>query len=158
LDTIFIGLSISFPYPTTVSGDRWALPIALIASPQGGDISVPESGINIGLFPWYKLISKDQFTLLAHGGVSYKSLKESGSPEVNQIRALAGLEAAFTGAMGGSPITLSITPVFSQTDGLADKTVLEITGTLPIAKNLAALIDYQDKAFRIGVMVGLATK
>ena len=141
-----------------VSGDRWALPVALIASPTGGDISIPESGINIGIFPWYKLINKDQFTLLAHGGVSYKSLKESGSPEINQIRALAGLEVAFTGSAGGSPITLSVTPVFSHTDNLADKTVIEITGVLPISKNLATLVDYRDNSFRIGVMVGLATK
>lgn len=140
-----------------ISGERWAFPLALIASPQGGDISVPESGINIGVFPWYALVDKTQFTLLLHGGVSYKSLKESGTPEVNQIRALAGLEAAFSGKEGGAPITISVTPVYSHTEGMGNKTVLELTGVLPISKNLAALIDYQESAFRIGIIVGLAT-
>lgn len=138
-----------------VSGDRWALPLALIASPTGGDILIPESGLNIGIFPWYKLISKDQFTLLAHGGVSYKSLKEEGSPEVNQVRALAGLEIAFAGKDGGAPITLSANPVYSHTEGLGNKTAMELTAILPLAKSLGILVDYQDNAFRVGVIVGV---
>lgn len=148
-----------------ISGDRWAVPLAVIATPTGGDVLIPESGINVGVFPWYSLISTtttevgSNFTLLLHGGLSYKSLKESGSPEINQIRALAGIEVAFTPKGGGAPTTLSVTPVYSHTDGLSDRTRLEATCVIPAAKNLAALIDYhQDNGFRIGIIVGVSTK
>lgn len=147
---------------TPIFGEKYAIPIAITVSPTGGSVLAPESGVNFGIYPYYKLISSPTTTFLVHGGLAFKSLENDGQEVLQQFKALAGLELAITGASGGAPFTLSVSPVYTNTSGtLGSKTFLEATAVLPIAKNIGALIDWQsgDKSiFKIGVIVNAAIK
>lgn len=146
---------------TPITGLKYAVPIVVTAS-TGGDILNPESGFNIGVYPYYKLLSNTNTTLLIHGGVGYKSLQQESADALNQIRALIGLELAVFPKSGGLPVTISATPVYTNTSGdLGNKTVFEVTGVIPVSKSLGALIDWQSGAtvgtgFRIGIIVNTA--
>lgn len=148
---------------TPISNEKYGIPIMVTASPSGGDILNPESGMNLGIYPYYILTSTSGMTLLAHGGVGYKSLQQE-TEALQQIRALIGLEVAFAGKAGGPPVTLSLTPVYTNTTGtLGNKTLLEATAVLPVAKNLGVLINWQNRStagsgFKIGVIVNSALK
>lgn len=148
---------------TPISSEKYGIPIIVTASPSGGDILNPESGINMGVYPYYILSSNSSMTLLAHGGIGYKSLQQEAEA-LQQIRALIGLEAAFAGKAGGPPVTLSITPVYTNTSGaLGNKTFLEATAVIPVSKSLGALVDWQSgsalsSGFRIGIIVNGALK
>lgn len=154
---VFTARVIYTPYFT----EKFALPIAITVSPSGSDVQNPDAGVNFGLYPYLKLISSGTTTLLAHGGVAFRTLQNEGEEAVQQFRALAGLEIAIAPKTGGAPITLSATPVFSNTSGsTGNSTHLEITGILPISKNLGALIDWSSSGigsgFRVGVIVNSA--
>lgn len=141
---------------TPILGDKYGIPIMVTASPSGGDVLNPESGMNLGIYPYYLLSSNSGFTLLAHGGVGYKSLQQE-TEALQQIRALLGLEVALTGKTGGPPVTFSLTPVYTNTSGvIGNKSFLEATFVLPIGKNLGVLADWQsgsNQTFRVGVIV-----
>lgn len=145
---------------TPIFGDNYGIPIVVTAG-SGGDILNPESGTNIGVYPYYVLTSTSGMTLLAHGGVGYKSLQQE-TEALQQIRALIGLEVAFAGKAGGPPVTLSLTPVYTNTSGtLGNKTFLEATTIIPVSKNLGALVDWTssgDQSFRIGIIVNAGLK
>lgn len=145
---------------TPIFGDKYGIPIVVTAG-SGGDILNPESGTNIGVYPYYVLTSTSGMTLLAHGGVGYKSLQQE-TEALQQIRALIGLEVAFAGKAGGPPVTFSLTPVYTNTSGtLGNKTFLEATTIIPVSKNLGALVDWTssgDQSFRIGIIVNAGLK
>lgn len=145
---------------TPIFGDKYGIPIVVTAG-SGGDVLNPESGTNIGVYPYYVLTSSSGMTLLAHGGVGYKSLQQE-TEALQQIRALIGLEVAFAGKAGGPPVTLSLTPVYTNTSGTTgNKTFLEATAIIPVSKNLGALVDWTssgDQSFRIGIIVNAGLK
>lgn len=145
---------------TPIAAEKYAIPVVVTAS-TGGDILNPESGFNVGVFPYYKLMSSASTTLLIHGGVAYKSLQQETAEALNQIRALIGLELAVFPKAGGLPVTVSATPVYTNTSGvLGSNTHMEVTAVIPVAKSLGALIDWQSgsigSGFRIGIIVNTA--
>lgn len=146
-----------------ISNERYAIPIGISVSSNGQNALSAESGYNFGVYPYYKLVRSSQTTLLAHGGVGYKVLENVDPGEsTQQIRAFAGLEAAFFSKEGGAPVTLSVTPVYTNTSGtLGNQTLLEVTGILPIAKNLGTLVEWRSGKglqpnFSIGVILSSA--
>lgn len=145
---------------TPILGDKYGVPIMVTAS-SGGEILNPESGMNLGVYPYYILSSNSSMTLLAHGGIGYKSLQQE-TEALQQIRALLGLEIALTGKTGGPPVTFSLTPVYTNTSGITgNKSFLEATFVLPIGKNLGVLADWQsgsNQTFKVGVIVNSALK
>lgn len=148
-----------------VAGPRFAIPVVGSVGLNSTDILNPDAGFNVGLFPWYKLSSSGNFTLIAHGGLNYKVITE-GVPEgvdaPQQIKVLGGLEAVFSPSGDGAATTLSVTPAyFFNTAGVDESTAaLEITGVLPIANGLGLLIESTTPfnndfkgGFRFGVIV-----
>ncbi len=146
---------------TPIADLKYAVPIVVTAS-TGGDILNPESGFNIGVYPYYKLLSNASTTLLVHGGVGYKSLQQESAEALNQIRALIGLELAVFPKTGGLPVTISATPVYVNTSGaLGSSNHMEVTAVVPVSKSLGALIDWSSAStagsgFRIGIIVNTA--
>lgn len=143
---------------TPVSTDKYAIPIVVAASPQGGNLSSGESGYNIGVYPYYKLFKSSTATLLAHGGVNYKVLDNPSQGASNQqIRALLGLEVGFTSKEGSAPITISATPIFTHTNnGIGKHSFFEITGVVPVGKGLGALVEWQSGgSLSSGVKIGI---
>lgn len=143
-----------------LSSEKYAVPIGISVSSNGQSVLSAESGYNFGIYPYYKLHQSAQATFLLHGALSYKVLEnDAQNGSLQQIRALAGLEAAFFAKDGGAPVTLSVTPVYTHTSGtLGSKTLLEVTGILPIAKNLGTLVEWRSGKglqpnFSIGVII-----
>jgi hypothetical protein len=142
-----------------IVAEKYAIPIVVTAS-NGKDPS--QSGYNMGVFPYYKLVQNSAFTLLAHGGVSYRSFSGESGADLQQIKALVGLEAAVFGVGGGLPFTVSISPIYTNTSGtIGSSTLLEITGVVPISKGLGALIEWQSGVLggiKGGIIVNVNTK
>jgi len=153
--------------PVVDVNGRYAIPIVVTASPSANSVLSAESGYNFGIYPYYR-ITKDpaaKTVLIAHGGVGYKVVDDPSGESLQQIRALAGLEVAFFQKEGSLPTTISATPVYTHTSGLIkSKTFIEVTGILPIARNLGALVEYQsatgefENTFRIGIIINTAVK
>lgn len=148
---------------TPVQGEDYAVPVVGSIGLGSGDLLNPESGINIGLYPYYKLIKDTKFLLIAHGGLGYKLITEgveAGEDAPQQIKLLGGLEAVFY-SEAGSPTTVSLTPVYLyHTRDLTESTgALEITGIIPVSSGLGILAEGQvpfksefDGTFRFGVV------
>lgn len=141
--------------------EKFGLPIVGEAAPTNTDLLVSSSGYNAGLYPYYVLKSGEKYDLVAHGGVGYKAVPgDSTTAPVNQLRALAGLEASFWGSgRSKSATVLSVTPVFTFNDGVDNRHFLEGTLIVPIGEFLGLLVETQipfngdDIAYRAGVIV-----
>lgn len=127
------------------AGDNWAFPVASSFGLNSDDLLNPESGFNVGVFPWY-LVTKNvdaQLKFIVHGGLNYKVITEGvgGSEAPQQFKAIGGIEAIFVGDDGQAPTTLSVTPVYYLNNVADDFGALEITGVLPVAPGLALLAE-----------------
>jgi len=150
---------------TPIVGEKYAVPIVGVAGLGSDNLSSSESGINFGVYPYYKLMESPKFALIGHGGVGYKVIAKgvlTGVEPPQQIRLLGGLEAAFFSENGTLPTTLSITPVYMYNTGAAvgNSSMLEVTGIMPISNGLGFLVDAQvpfDKGtkgiFRFGIII-----
>lgn len=128
------------------AGDNWAFPVASSFGLNSDDLLNPESGFNVGVFPWISLTKNAEtpLTFIVHGGINYKVITEGvddGSEAPQQFKALAGIEAIFAGPEGSGPTTLSVTPVYYLNNVADDFGALEITGVLPVAPGLALLAE-----------------
>lgn len=149
---------------TPVSGSNYAIPIVTSAGLGSDNLVDPESGFNIGVYPFYSVVSKTNFQLIIHGGVGYKVITngtdEGDDPQ--QIKLLGGLEVAFWPKDGGLPFTVSVAPtyLYHTQDNVDNTSLLQITGIIPIANGLGLLADVQvpldnlvSETFRFGVIV-----
>ena len=83
---------------TPIKGDRYAIPILGVGSLGSGDILNPNSGLNIGVFPYYVLSQKETYKLILHGGGNYKVITEgvsAGEDPASQVKLLGGLEIIY---------------------------------------------------------------
>jgi len=128
----------------------------------GGDQTLDQ--LELGIFPW-KIIhsnSENGFTVVAHGGVSYRVSPVEGTETSPQaVRLLAGAELAFPLSDNNLPATLSVTPVFETYNmDMGNTFGLESTFLMPIAPNLGIIgevyIPFKDQfqsIFNAGVVV-----
>lgn len=150
---------------TPVVGDKFAIPIVGSAGLGSSNILNPESGINVGIYPFYFLKGDDDLKVILHGGIGYKVIVdgvEQGAEAPQQIRLVGGIELAFYGANKDLPTTLSVTPayLYNTLSGAESTAALEIDGIIPIANGLGLLASGQipfnksfDGSFRFGVIV-----
>lgn len=125
------------------SGERFAIPALLNVGLNNPDSLSGESGVSLGVYPWYSLTTKENFSLILHGGVGYSILDKSGIDPQTQLRTLIALEAAIYGAGGGPPITLSVGPeyIWSIQDQTVGSLGLSITSVIPISTGLGILLE-----------------
>lgn len=148
-----------------VASDKYAVPIVGSIGLNSENLFDPESGLNLGVYPWYKISANERIALIAHGGFAYKVITEgvdTGEDAPQQMRILGGLEAVFFSSASGLPTTISVTPVYlnnTNTD-VSSGAILEVTGIIPIAKGLGLLADGvipfkkdQKGSFALGVIV-----
>jgi len=148
---------------TPILSEKYAVPIVLTASTDNGSLLSTESGVNVGVYPFYKLVNTATTAFLIHGGVGYKELLKNAPEPIKQVRALAAVEVSFFQKEGGVPVTISAGPIYTHSASIGGKTSLEITGVLPIAKNLGTLIEWNSgtgnpQAFKIGVIINTNVK
>lgn len=150
---------------TPAQGENFAIPIVGTAGLNSTDLFNPESGVNIGVYPYYIFSKSETLTLIAHGGMGYKVITkdvEVGDETPQQVRLVGGVEVALFPESGGLPTTLSVTPVYLINTGTnIDNTgVLEITGIVPVANGVGliaeGLVPFKDAlngSFRFGIIV-----
>lgn len=146
-----------------VAGERYAIPVVGSVGLGDDDIFNPESGINLGIYPYYKLTANGNFALIAHGGVGYKIIEAGvaeGEDAPQQLRVVGGLEAVFMPDNGSSPTTLSVTPMYLfNTNAVGNTGGIEITGVLPIAKGVGflaeGLLPFNSGEFNSGLRFGI---
>lgn len=147
------------------SGDRFSVPVVGRVGLGDADILTPGSGLNLGIFPYYKLTTNQSpFQIYAHGGLNYKVITSgvgTGDKAPQQIRALAGIEAVFTQPQSKGPTTLSITPVFMFNTNSVETSSngLEVSFVLPIGSGLGlfaeGLVPFNASDFNSGLRFGV---
>lgn len=148
-----------------IKGEKFAFPIVGSAGLMKGDLLNPESGVNLGVYPYFIVRQETSRTFLLHGGFGYKVMptSESNPIRTEQTRFLFGVEGAFWGADGaGLPTTLSITPgwVWNSNTPEPNTGFLEASMIFPLSQGLGILIngmfpfnDHYDGTVKIGVII-----
>jgi hypothetical protein len=153
---------------TVLSGEKYAIPVMANVGFNNLDSLDKDNGVNIGAYPWYSLINKGSATLLLHGGLNYHVIDKNDAGYIQEVRMLAGIEAAFYSKTGSPPTTLSIAPEYVINTGgnLSNTFALQFTGVLPIANGLGLLVESdvpldkttQGTGLKIGVIINNAIR
>lgn len=102
-----------------------------------------DKGISIGVYPYKIVSSKDDKTLVIHGGLAYKFLPlQDNTIKPQQTRIIAGAEYAFRVKDNTYPFTISVTPVYEfnkDVAGIGNVFLLETTAVYPISGGLGLL-------------------
>lgn len=145
---------------TLASGEdgSWAVPVVTTAGLGSTDILDPESGVNMGIYPYKVISDKERVDLVLHGGMGYKIVPDNEN-SFNQFSILGGIEAHLgdgiekqKGAVGASLKYLS------NSDDLVNSLALQIDGILPLGNNtglFAAFTHYFKKELDSTLRVGL---
>lgn len=130
---------------TPIKGDRYAIPILGVGSLGSDDILNPNSGLNIGIFPYYIASKSETLRVVLHGGLNYKTIVEgveAGVDPLQQFKFLGGVEFIYAKSKEALPITLSVTPSYLyHTDIVENSGALELTAVVPIAQGLGLLAE-----------------
>lgn len=135
------------------------IPIVGNIALNNDDLFARQSGINLGIFPYSILSSKNNRTIVVHGGLNYKLIPKSLTEETSetQFKILAGIEIALGESL---PTTFSITPFYGMHNVGEDSPGIEVTSILPLGNGLGLLANYQKwfkssftDSFQIGVIV-----
>lgn len=137
------------------SGDSWAFPIVGNVGLNNADSLSADDGVSIGVFPYYRLAGNSTLQLLLHGGLNYHILNLDEIGSANELRMLAGLEAALYPKDGGSPATLSVAPEYVINSTLGNQWGLNLTGVLPVANGLGLLLEGTVPFDNAGLSTGL---
>lgn len=122
-----------------IRGDNFGFPFMSNVGLNNPDSTSKYEGVSLGAFPYYYLLSDSYFRVVAHSGFSYRFV-EKADASINEFRFLVGLEAALYPKDGTSPMTFSVAPEVAINNGLSNWG-LGITGVIPIANGLGALIE-----------------
>lgn len=144
------------------SGANYGIPVMTNVALNQIDTLNDDTGVRIGVYPYYILANDGRFKLVGHSGFAYNILNKNDSDTKTQFRMLAGLEAAFYPNDNKSPFTLSVAPeyVMSVQDVTDNRWQLSVTGVLPVAPGLGLLVESQTPftndrqgSIQIGVIV-----
>lgn len=134
---------------------RYGIPVASVVGLNSSDPLNPESGVNLGVYPYY-LLKEGGTDVILHGGAGYKLLP-TDTTSLNQFKFLAGLEfilgESLPASLGASVGYLSGKDSFSTAYG-------ELTGILPLGGGTGLFAEYQhffkkdiSGALRVGLIV-----
>lgn len=124
-------------------GDKYAIPIIANVGISQIDSLDDDSGVSIGVYPWYTFYRQYNKVFNIHGAVNYHIAELNAEGSISDVRIMAGIEAAFYPKDNGMPATLSIGPeyVINTSGGINNTASLNITGVLPIATGLGVLFE-----------------
>ncbi len=115
-----------------------------------------DSGVTLGLYPWYILSENEKSTILAHGGIDYRVGDKNDAGYLTEFGINAGIELALYGDDYGMPFTISSGPEYVLSSGITNTPYfgLNLSGVVPIANGLGVLIE-GDASLTDGVKSGL---
>ena len=149
-------------------GDTWAIPAIANVGISQIDSLDDDSGVAIGVYPWYTIRNTGQTTVNIHGALNYHVAQINDAGSLTDMRIMAGIEAAFYPKSGGMPATISAGPeyVINTGGGLSNTLAVQLTGVMPLATGLGVLIESDipltkstpSTGVKIGVIINNAIK
>ena len=141
-------------------GDNYAFPLYGSIGLGSEDIFAPESGFNVGLYPYSVLSSTNSVRFLIHGGIGYKVIPATGDLEpASQFKLTAGIEAHLYSKEGVLPTTVSLAPTILWHNIIENTGALEATVIFPVSSGVGLLAEYLypfkkdfDGILRIGII------
>lgn len=137
-------------------GEKYAIPV--LANVGFNNDSLDEdSGVSIGIYPWYTLSEKANSTILLHGGLNYHVADMTETGYLTEVRLMAGIEAALYPRSGGAPATISAGPEYIINTGgsLQNQLAIQLTGVVPIANGLGLLVESDIPILKSTMSTGL---
>lgn len=129
-----------------IRGERFAIPILGVGGLGSSDILNPNSGLNIGVFPYYYALKQENLQVVLHVGANYKTIVEGvGADETapQQLKFLGGAEIIYAKDADSLPFTFSVSPtyLYHTDDATGNTAAIELTAVVPIAEGLGLLAE-----------------
>lgn len=141
-------------------GANYAIPIMANVALNQAD-SLDDSGVILGLYPYYKLAEGDGMSLVAHSGLAYQMADLQDVNAERKFRFLIGLEAAVQGENENMPpftfsaaleYKMNIREIENQTWGIG------LSGVIPVQPGLGLLVEgsipFDNENYSTGVELG----
>lgn len=137
---------------TLAEGSDFAIPVVTTVG-LGSDVIIsPESGINLGVFP-YKVVKEGLTQLVVHGGAAYKLLPAEAATQ-EQFKILGGVEAILNSAEK-LPSSLGLTAGYLSNPNTG---YVEVTGIIPVGAGSGLFAEFTHRfnnvqTFNVGIII-----
>jgi len=139
-------------------GENYAIPVIANVGISNVDSLDEDSGVSIGIYPWYTILRKQRKVINLHGSFNYHIADITDAGSISDTRLFVGAEAAFyPKEPGGMPATISCGPeyIINTAGGTGNSFVIDISGVLPIANGLGLLIESDIPIIKSPISTGL---
>lgn len=144
---------------TPIFGEKYAIPVVTSTALNSTNLFNAESGVNIGVYPYYVLKESAKQITVLHGGIGYKVVPKTDDILVQeQVKLMVGAELMFYQEGFAAPTSISLSPIYWHNFNSDDYLGIELTGILPIGVDMGVLAEYWNTfngidGFRIGLIV-----